>query len=273
MLVSYPEEIRGAGACAASSFCMAALALNPPQVRSTSGCLRWVAVGLLFLFLIFAGLAFCFFSTLKQAATWLSELPTRLVQQEISTTFRHSITKIASTKGDILEVASMQTDETVTKFDMKSAFNQALYLGTTISEIRTPVVYRYHIRLSDPWQLSLEEGVCTVSSPTLRPTLPPAIRTEGMEKKSEAGWLRFNAAENLAALENELTPALEKRAGNQAHLNLVREAARKSVAEFVKAWLLKEGKPHQEDVRSITVIFPDEPQTGPMPLPPTLQIQ
>jgi hypothetical protein len=94
-----------------------------------------------------------------------------------------------------------------------------------------------------------------------------------MEKKSEAGWLRFNAAENLAALEKELTPTLEKRAGNKAHLDLVREAARKSVAEFVKAWLLKEGKPNQEEVRSITVIFPDEPQTGPVPLPPTLQIQ
>jgi hypothetical protein len=273
MLVSNPEEIRGAGACAASSFCMVASALTPPKVRSASGCLHWVAVGLLFLFLIFSGLAFFFFSTLKEAAAWLSELPTRLVQQEISTTFRQSITEIASTKGDILEVATMQTDETVTKFDMKSAFNQAVYLGTTISEIRTPVVYRYHIRLSDPWQLSLDNGVCTVRSPTLRPTLPPAIRTEGLEKKSEAGWLRFNAAENLAALEKELTPTLEKRAGNKAHLDLVREAARKSVAEFVKAWLLKEGKPHQEDVRSITVLFPDEAQSGPVALPPTLPIQ
>jgi hypothetical protein len=252
---------------------MAASALIPPKVRSASGCLRWVAMGLLFLFLIFAGLAFFFFSTLKEAAAWLNELPARLLQQEISSTFRQSITEIASTQGDILEVATMQTDETVTKFDMKSAFNQAVYLGTTVSEIRTPVVYRYHIRLSDEWQFSLEEGVCIVRGPILRPTLPPAIRTEGMEKKSEAGWLRFNAAENLAALEKELTPTLEKRAGNQAHLDLVREAARKSVAEFVKAWLLTEGKTHQENVRTITVIFPDEAPSGPLPLPPTLQIQ
>jgi hypothetical protein len=94
-----------------------------------------------------------------------------------------------------------------------------------------------------------------------------------MEKKSEAGWLRFNAAENLAALEKELTPTLEKRAGNKAHLDQVREVARKSVAEFVKAWLLTEGKIHQEDVRSITVIFSDEAQSGPVLLPPTLRIQ
>jgi hypothetical protein len=230
-------------------------------------------MGLAVFLVIIATLAYFFFSTLQEAAAWLRDLPTRLVHQDISTTFRQSITEIASTKGDILEVATMQTDETVTKFDMKSAFNEAVYLGTTISEIRTPVVYRYHIRLSDDWQLSLENGICTVRGPTLRPTLPPAIRTEGMEKKSEAGWLRFNAAENLAALEKELTPTLEKRAGNQAHLDLVREAARKSVAEFVKTWLLKEGKPHQAAVRSITVIFPDEAQTSPVTLPPTLQLQ
>ena len=259
---------------AASSLHMADSALVlPAKARSAQGCLRWVALGLLGLLMIVAGVACCFFSTLKQAATWLSELPTRLVQQEIGSTFRQSITEIASTKGDILEVATMQTDETVTKFDMKSAFNQAVYLGTTISEIRTPVVYRYHIRLSDPWQLSLNEGVCTVRGPTLRPTLPPAIRTEGMEKKSEAGWLRFNAAENLAALEKELTATLEKRAGNQAHLDRVREAARKSVAEFVKTWLLKQGTLHQDRVRAITVIFPDEAQIDPVTPLPTLQIQ
>ncbi|MCX6855055.1 MAG: hypothetical protein NTV80_09135 [Verrucomicrobia bacterium] len=241
--------------------------------RSSSGCLRWAAMGVIVFLVILGALTSIFFNTLQDAAAWLRDLPTRLVHQDISTTFRQSITEIASTKGDILEVATMQTDETVTKFDMKSAFNEAVYLGTTISEIRTPVVYRYHIKLSEDWQLSLADGVCTVRGPSLRPTLPPAIRTEGMEKKSEAGWLRFNAAENLAALEKELTPTLEKRAGNKAHLDLVREAARKSVAEFVKNWLLKEGKTHQGDVRSIVVLFQDEAQTSPAAVPPTLLIQ
>jgi hypothetical protein len=98
-----------------------------------------------------------------------------------------------------------------------------------------------------------------------------------MEKKSEAGWLRFNAAENLTTLEKELTPTLEKRAGNKAHLDSIREAARKSVAEFVKKWLLDSSSngSSEKPVRSITVIFPDDaqPQTPPVTLPPTVQVQ
>ena len=56
-------------------------------------------------------------------------------------------------------------------------------------------------------------------------------------------------------------------------LRAIREAARGSVAEFVKRWLLSSS--HQEGVQSITVIFPDDhqPATGPVTLPPTLQLQ
>ena len=234
---------------------------SPPsntEFRPRSGCLRWAALVLIVFILTAGTLTWFFLGTIKEAAQWMRDLPGRLTHQEITETFRQSVTEIISTNGDILEVATMQTDETLTKFDMKTILNDAVYLGTTISEIRTPVVYRYHIRLSDPWQLSTEQGGIVVHAPLLRPTLPPAIRTESMEKKSEAGWLRFNAAENLAALEKGLTPALEKRAGNPAHINLVRETARKSVVEFVKKWLLKDARNSAESARPITVIFPDE---------------
>ena len=214
-----------------------------------------------------------FLGALKEAGAWLRELPGRLVEQDISTTFRESITRITATQGDVLEVATLETDETVTRFDMKTAFNELVYLGTTVSEIRTPVVYRYHVRISEDWRLEVDAGRCIVRAPAIRPSSPPAVRTDGMQKKSEAGWLRFNAAENLASLERELTPTLEKRAGNKAHLDRIREAARGSVAEFVKRWLLDSS--HQEGVQSITILFPDDPQpaAGPVTLPPTLQLQ
>ena len=163
----------------------------------------------------------------------------------------------------------MQTDETITKYDMKTLFQDAVYLGTTVSEIRTPVFYRYHIRLSDAWDIQVQDGACIVHAPALRPSLPPAIRTEGLEKKSEAGWLRFNAAENLAALEKELTGTLEKRAGNPAHLNLVREKARESLAQFAQKWLMPEQQ-SAAPLRSITVIFPDETEPEVLKRPPTL---
>ncbi|TDU66056.1 hypothetical protein EI77_03793 [Prosthecobacter fusiformis] len=245
----------------------------PPTTENPrpSGCWRLIGMMLLFILLIGGFLVWKFVDVAKEGLAWMG---TNFVTQDINQTFRQSVTEIASNQGDILEVSTMQTDETVTNYDMKTLFNQTVYLGTTISEIRLPVVYRYHIKISEDWDLKVENGQCIVHAPALRPSLPPAIRTEGMEKKSEAGWLRFNAAENLAALEKNLTPTLEKRAGNRSHLNLVREASRKSVAEFVKTWLLKQDASTVDQVKSITVIFPDEiPANGqPRIMPPTVQV-
>lgn len=251
-------------------------ATSTPTTGSTrSGCMRWFVATSLLGLIVLGFLSYFFMSSLKEVTAWLSDLPSKFVQSDIETSFRESITKITSTKGDILEVATLETNETVTRYDMKTAFSEFVYLGTTVSEIRTPVVYRYHIKLSDDWQLRVQDGQCIVRCPPLRPSPPPAVRTDGMEKKSEAGWLRFNAAENLATLEKELTPTLEKRAGNKAHLDNIREAARKSVAEFVKQWLLDKGGNSSAGIHSITVIFPDDaqPKSGPVTLPPTLQIQ
>lgn len=181
-------------------------------------------------------------------------------KQTITESFQENVRRIASTQGDVLELATLETEETATKYDTKTWFNDAVYLGTTVAEIRAMVVYRYHLKLSDEWKLTVENGRCMVIAPPIRPSLPPAIRTETMEKKSEAGWLRFNAAENLAELEKGLTLMLERRAAAPGKINHVREASRLSVAKFVQHWVLKEQKQHaQEGIREIVVIFPDEP--------------
>jgi hypothetical protein len=233
-----------------------------------SGCL-WT---LLLLGLFFCGvggvLMWKFEDWTKAGFSWLGDLPARMISQDLTQTFRQSITEITSTEGDVLEVAVMRTDETVSRQDGKSVFNNMLSLGTTISEIRTPVVYRYHIKLSDPWRLRIEGSRCVVEAPALRPSLPPAIETQGMEKRSEAGWLRFNAAENLAQLERDLTPTLQQRAGEKSNLNLVREPSRKSIGEFVQKWLLKQNDPNAVKIDSIVVVFPDE-VTKPGQTPPT----
>ncbi len=198
----------------------------------------------------------------KQGWSFFSGLPEKFQTHRITETFLESITRIDSTDGDVLELATMETMETITKFDMKMALNDLLYLGTTESEIRTPVVYRFHLKLSDDWRLTTNGNVLRVVAPVIRPSLPPAIRTEGMEKHSESGWLRFNAAENLAALEKNLTPTLEKRAGSPAKIKQVREICRKSVAEFVRKWLLREEQWREGGITTIVVVFADEPEAG-----------
>ncbi len=199
------------------------------------------------------------FDFARYGMAWLSGLPERLQTHKITETFHQEVTKITSTNGDVLEIATMETVETVTKSDTKSLLNETIYLGTTESEIRVPVVYRFNIKLSDPWQLSVQDGHCVVIAPPVRPSLPPAIRTEGMEKRTEAGWLRFNASESLAQLEKNLTPTLEKRAGGHIQIPGVRENCRKSVAQFVRAWLLREQGLDAGLIKDIVVIFPDEP--------------
>ena len=49
------------------------------------------------------------------------------------------------------------------------------------------------------------------------------------------------------------------------------------MAEFVKKWLLDDARNDDgtSQIRSITVIFPDDaqPKSGPVTLPPTIQVQ
>jgi len=176
----------------------------------------------------------------------------------ITHTFRESIPQITSTQGDILELAVFQCDETFKRTDEKWAGWGWVYLGTTVAEIRVPVSFRYHLRLSDPWRLATRDQVCLVLAPQIRPSLPPAIHTADMERRAESGWARFDKNDQLDVLERSMTPTLEERAGDTAHVQLVREACRQSVAGFVKKWLMREGQWRSDRFTSIVVLFPDE---------------
>ena len=145
-------------------------------------------------------------------------------------------------------------------------------LGTTVTEIRVPVTYRYHVRLDEPWRLEVEGQNCVVHAPEIRPTLPPAIDTGRMEKFSERGWLRFNEDEQMEGLERSLTGVLSERASDAGHLELVRERCRVEVAEFVRSWLLVEDHWREDRFRSITVIFADDPVPRTGTLHPTLEL-
>ncbi len=191
----------------------------------------------------------------------LRELPgiaEKFQRGTITTTFIEGIPESVSTRGDVLELATAQTPESFMRTDNRTTFWGWLDLGTTVSEIRVPVTFRYHLRLSDPWRLTTRDSVCVVLAPPIRPSNPPAIHTDQMEKRTESGWGRWNKAENLTELEKGLTPALEARAGDRRHLRLVREECRKSAAEYVRRWLLREDHWRKDRFTAIVVVFPDE---------------
>ncbi|MEM6455675.1 MAG: hypothetical protein AAF772_11315 [Acidobacteriota bacterium] len=234
--------------------------------------LRWPLAALLALAIVVGGLLWGYRMTLDQAARaaqGVGDLAARagagvravaegFTSATITDTFLAALPTIRPTDGGRLELASAEVVETFTRTDERRVLWDVVPLGTTVSEIRVPVVYRYHLRLNDPWRLEIAGDTVVVYAPAIRPTLPAAIRTERMQKRVEADWLRFDADEQLLALERTITPQLAAYALRADHLARVQDAARQSVASFVQTWLLREGQWRTDGVRVIKVVFPPE---------------
>jgi hypothetical protein len=199
----------------------------------------------------------------------LGDVAERFQTGRITTTFTAAIPRL-NPGGPLLEVASFEATETITRTDERAVFFDLVPLGKNVTEIRVPITYRYHLVLADPWQLDVRGAACLVRAPRIRASLPPAIHTDRMEKRSERGWLRGGTAEQMESLERSLTPTLSQRAADPAHLGLVREPCRKRVAEFVRAWLLREEQWRDGGFTSVTVVFEDEAGADPGAQPPTL---
>lgn len=208
--------------------------------------------------LIFAGLIV--FGIIWGTVVWLARRIEPVSSRAITTEFREYLPTVGAADG-ILETATASVPETFTQSDSATLLN-VIPLGTTVSEIRVPAVYRYHIRLYDPWKLVMSGNVCLVMAPQFQPSLPPAIITGEMEKSSSNGWLRFNGDDDLTNLEQRITGELEKRAGDKEHRDFVREACRQAVGEFVKSWLMKEDFWKGDGFRQVVVVFPDEVTNG-----------
>lgn len=175
----------------------------------------------------------------------------------ITTAFVEDIPAVTSTHGDILELATLTSTETFSREESTTLAWGYLPTSTTTAEIRVPATYRYHLRLSGKWQLATRGNVCVVLAPSIEPSLPPAIDTARMEKRAASGWASFDKNTMLENLEKDITQHLSKRAANDKHIDLVREQCRRSVAEFVQKWLVKNLQ-WPEKLNAIIVVFPDE---------------
>ena len=182
----------------------------------------------------------------------------RFVQGDITSTFLTHIPSVDSAGGGRLELATLESTETFRQENIKTIAWDYMSLGTTVTEIEVPVTYRYHILLSDPWKLEVSEKTCLVLAPRIRPTQPPAIHTDKMKRRSNGGWLRFNREEQQEKLERSITPRLRLFALDPLRVQLVRDECRRTVARFVRDWLLKEDQWHQDRFTSIKVVFSDE---------------
>jgi len=77
--------------------------------------------------------------------------------------------------------------------------------------------------------------VFKVIAPPVKASLPVAVDLARMEKDVGGSWylVVFNDKEDLDALEKEITARLEAKAKSDVYRNMQRDAARKTVEEFV----------------------------------------
>jgi len=204
-----------------------------------------------------------------QAAAGARQSLGRLFSGDIEATFRDELTTIFPMKAGNLEVAAFEAAATFTHVSTRTV--AGIRVGTTEVEIRVPAIYRYHIPLDDPdWSATIEPDASTarITAPAPRPSLPVAIDTARLQKREREGWYRFDGRRQMEALERSMTPRLEE----NAHENLerIREDARRTVAEFVRLWLVREDHWEPGRFTALTIRFADEPEAA--PAGPTLEL-
>jgi hypothetical protein len=145
---------------------------------------------------------------------------------------------VMRTPGGLLEVSTIRANE---QFDKKFVYSVlGLKVGETIPHIRVPAVYRYHVELAREWNIVRTDNVFRVVTPPVKPSLPVAVDLAQIEKDVGGTWVLvpFNKDDDLNTLEREITATLARKAASPAYLQLQRDAARRTVTEFVRKWLV-----------------------------------
>jgi hypothetical protein len=166
---------------------------------------------------------------------------------------------VMRTPGGLLEVSRIQATE---QFDTRFVHSLlGIPLGETVPRIRVPVVYRYHIELAPEWRVLRSRDLFTVVAPPVQPSLPVAVDLSRIEKEASGTWvlLPFTATDDLDDLEREITARLAEKAMLPAYVQLQREAARATVGEFVRKWLVTQAQWQTVPAPRIRVLFADEP--------------
>jgi hypothetical protein len=180
--------------------------------------------------------------------------PNPFSEQQITETFIAALPRLSQELN--LEIATTWQMEVLERTDTMALLG--FDLGTNSAEIRVPVTYRYHIRLHDPWLLERKGQNLIVHAPVIRASQPPAIHTEQLQVRTRRGWCRVSPNQLLQELLRDITPILSRYADDPRRLEFIREAGRKSVAEFVRLWLERERRWNPEAFTAVQVRFRDE---------------
>ena len=188
-------------------------------------------------------------------------LPANFRKIDVTERFIASFPEVSRTKGGALELATVKATETLSRSDEQFVAWGLISLGETISEIRVPVTYRYHLDLSGKWEVRITGNICRVTAPAITPSLPPAVHLAQIERRTSRGWGRFDSDKQMELLEKHLAHYVVERAPAYLKYADVREACRQTTREFVGAWLLRNTEWRNDAFHVVEVRFRDEDET------------
>ncbi|MGV3572572.1 MAG: hypothetical protein ACO1PB_18395 [Ramlibacter sp.] len=166
---------------------------------------------------------------------------------------------VMPTSGGRLEVSSVTVYERFRREDVKNLLGVELpILGTTETHLQLRTVYRYYIEMQKAWPIERQGDAWVVRAGEVKPSLPVAFDTRDLQHHTREGWARFNRMESSVELLRGISPQLEARAQSPAYRQLAAEAGRKTVADFVRTWLLEQRHVTDAKKARVIVLYPGE---------------
>ncbi len=163
---------------------------------------------------------------------------------------------VMRTNGGLLEVSTVTALESFEA--SKDHTIMSVPIGKTVSQIRVPATYRYHIELAPEWKIFKNGLDLIVVPPAVKPSLPVAIDTGKLEAHSSGAWSLVTGTKLTELLQRSLTAELARKAMIPTYVQLQREYARKTVQEFVQKWAANQDGFRQIQSANIKVFFADE---------------
>jgi hypothetical protein len=209
--------------------------------------LKWLTLTLLAVALVAGGF-------------WWSRLePPALFGESKSSRVAGGLPVVMPTAGGRLEISTVTVYERFTQENVKKLLGVELHvLGKTVTHLQLKTVYRYHIDMARQWPIERHGDRWVARAGEVQPTLPVAFDTRDLEHYTREGWARFDRQENLVELLRGMSPELETRAGSPQYRQLAQEAGRKTVADFVRNWLLASRNAGDPAKAKVVVLFPGE---------------
>ena len=166
---------------------------------------------------------------------------------------------LVRTPGGMLEVSTLIKNE---DFGWSTEHScppvDCSFLGKTVSQLRIPAHYTYRVPLAAHWTLRFKGSYYELKVPAVEPKLPVALDLAKIERRTDKGLLAPNTTEHRESMLKHLGPEVDRRAGQQLNIEAQREAARTTVGEFARKWMLEQGVDLKRKDLPIKVFFADE---------------